>query len=307
MDLDLAQVRAFVVTAGRLHFGQAAAELYLTQQALSKRIARLEEVLGTRLFDRSGHAVELTAAGRRFLEPAVETLRAADRAVAAAVHDDRPLRLDVWSHLYGPQRMVRLLVELEPELDLALGMRSDVAAAITGLRRDELDAGFGWAPAGPLPDGLARRLVRLEPVAAVMSQDSPLAAAGRLRPEDLRAGELWFPADAARLEFLRLFAEEFGLPHAFGGVNLGMEANLDHLRATPGHYILLPAEAPVAAGLRRVPLVGPTPLYGWSLLWREGERHPLLPLLLDAVGRAVRANGWLDYDPARHWMPTAES
>ncbi len=47
MDLDLAQVRAFVAAADRLHFGQAAQQLAVSQQALSKRIARLESELGS--------------------------------------------------------------------------------------------------------------------------------------------------------------------------------------------------------------------------------------------------------------------
>lgn len=80
MDLDLAQVRALVVTADRLHLGQAAAGPHLTQQALSRRVARLEDALGRRLFDRTGHGVELTDAVRRFPGPARHWLPEAGRA-----------------------------------------------------------------------------------------------------------------------------------------------------------------------------------------------------------------------------------
>jgi len=104
VDLDLAQVRAFVATAEELHFGRAATRLFLSQQALSKRIARLEDELGVRLFVRGKHAVELTEAGRRFLPPARQFLADGDRAVAAARHTSRPLRVDVWGHLYAPMR-----------------------------------------------------------------------------------------------------------------------------------------------------------------------------------------------------------
>ena len=83
MDLDLAQVRAFVVAAEQLHFGRAAAKLFLTQQALSKRIQRLEQTLGEQLFLRSHHGVQLSEAGRRFLPHARELLATADTATAA--------------------------------------------------------------------------------------------------------------------------------------------------------------------------------------------------------------------------------
>ncbi|WP_314622850.1 LysR family transcriptional regulator, partial [Streptomyces stackebrandtii] len=70
MDLDMAQVRAFVRTAEELHFGKAAGTLGISQQALSKRIARLESLLGTPLFERGGGSgVRLTPAGERFLPP----------------------------------------------------------------------------------------------------------------------------------------------------------------------------------------------------------------------------------------------
>src|SRR2546430_17314579 len=70
VDLDLAQVRAFVAAAEDLHFGRAAGRLFLTQQALSKRIARLERELGVALFTRQARAGPLTDAGHPVLAPA---------------------------------------------------------------------------------------------------------------------------------------------------------------------------------------------------------------------------------------------
>jgi len=66
VDLDLHQVRAFVVAADHGHFGRAADAMFLTQQALSKRIARLEDDIGV-LFRRGPTGVTLTPAGARFL------------------------------------------------------------------------------------------------------------------------------------------------------------------------------------------------------------------------------------------------
>jgi Bacterial regulatory helix-turn-helix protein, lysR family len=67
MELDLTQVRAFVEVAEQHHFGRAAARLFLTQQALSKRIQRLEHTVGEPLIHRGARGVQLSDAGRRFL------------------------------------------------------------------------------------------------------------------------------------------------------------------------------------------------------------------------------------------------
>lgn len=310
MDLDLAQVRAFVVTADRLHFGQAAAELYLTQQALSKRVARLEDALGRKLFDRTGHGVELTDAGRRFLDPARELVRAGEAAVAAARHEDRALRISVWGHMFLPLRTVREVVARDPDLDIELSLRPDFLAALAGLRDGEIDFALGRTHAldEPWPAGITRRLVRLEPVKAVMSRSGPLAGAAALTPEQLREGRLWFPAPRAKVEFLRAFTERFGVPDDFGGINLGLDPFLGHLADHPELFSLLCAdvEVPAGSGLCEIPVGGPAPLYAWHALWRSGEQHAVLPRLLAAFAAAAAEESWLGYDPALHWLPEAD-
>ncbi|MBO2451387.1 LysR family transcriptional regulator [Actinomadura barringtoniae] len=310
MDLDLAQVRAFVVTAEHLHFGQAAGELFLTQQALSKRIARLEETIGVRLFDRTGHSVRLTPAGERFLEPARRTLTAAETAVAAARHDDRPLRLDVWGHMFAPMQTIREVVDRRPDLDIELSLRRGLAAATSALLREETDVGFGrvHAQGEGLPEALTHRLVRLQPMAAVLNAQHPLAGEAELRPADLREVTVWFPVQLEKLDFLQRLCDDFGLTGEFGGVNLGLDYFLDHLRSTPEHVSLLPLGLPLPedAGVRAIPLVDPVPLYSWSLIWRANDQHPLLQPLLGEFARAGREQGWTRYDPERHWLPASE-
>lgn len=141
-----------------------------------------------------------------------------------------------------------------------------------------------------------------------MSDRNPLAAAAVLRPEDPRAGRLWFPAPAERIEFLRSFAERFGVPADFGGINLGLEPFFGHLHDHPGRFSLLcsEVEVPLAAGFREIPVVEPTPLYAWHAVWRADERHGVLPRLLSAFAATARDDGWLTYDPARHWLPEAD-
>ncbi|MBJ3812499.1 LysR family transcriptional regulator [Streptomyces flavofungini] len=314
MDLDMAQVRAFVYAAQELHFGRAAGKLAITQQALSKRIGRLESLLGTKLFDRPGHGVALTEAGRGFLEPARRVLAAADDAVAATVRKDRPLRVDVWGHLYAPMRTLAQVTgrgpgpepgqAAVPAPELELGHGRDLPTALAALLHGDIDAAFGRVHP-PLPADLTHRLVRLEPVDAVLSTDHPLAAEPALRPGQLRDSVLWAPGALDRLDFLRRFADRFDIRERAGSVNLGLPHFLTEVAQHPRRFSLLPADVPLpdVPGLRSVPLVDPTPLYAWSLLWRTGNTHPgLSALAATCAGEAGRSR-WLEYDPARDWLP----
>ena len=57
MDLELSELRSFVVLADLLHFGRAADQLHITQPALTKQIQRLEAKLGGPLLVRGGRRV----------------------------------------------------------------------------------------------------------------------------------------------------------------------------------------------------------------------------------------------------------
>ena len=76
--MDLANLSAFIAIAETGSFSSAAERLYLTQPAVSKRIAGLEQLLGVRLFDRLGREVSLTEAGRALLPRAYQIVNVLD-------------------------------------------------------------------------------------------------------------------------------------------------------------------------------------------------------------------------------------
>ncbi|MFI9307318.1 LysR family transcriptional regulator [Streptomyces triculaminicus] len=306
MDLDVAHVRAFVRAAEERHFGRAAGTLAISQQALSKRVARLESLLGVTLFQRGGNGVHLTEAGQRFLPPARQTLAAADAAVAAAVGTHRPLRVDVWGHLYAPMRTLAQVAERAG--DLTLGHGRDLPSVTNALLHGDIDAAFGRVHP-PLHTGLTHRLVRLEPVDAVLSAAHPLAAEPALRPDQLRGSLLWAPGNLDRLDFLHQFADRFDIRDRAASVNLGLAHFLEEVARDPQRFSLLPADVPLPEipGLRAVPLVDPTPLYAWSLLWRTGDEHPGLDGLTAACATEAGRSRWLEYDPAHDWLPEPPS
>ena len=70
INFDLQQLQAFVAVADRGSFRAAAEQIHLSSPALSRRIEKLETILGARLFNRTTRDVELTPLGRVFLERA---------------------------------------------------------------------------------------------------------------------------------------------------------------------------------------------------------------------------------------------
>jgi DNA-binding transcriptional LysR family regulator len=93
--MDIQNLRAFLLVAETGSFSLAAQKLHLTQPAVSKRIAQLEEELDTPLFDRIGRTVRSTEAGEALLPHA----RAVQREIQAAERSVRDLAGDVGGRL----------------------------------------------------------------------------------------------------------------------------------------------------------------------------------------------------------------
>jgi DNA-binding transcriptional LysR family regulator len=312
MDFDLSQVRAFVAPAEELHFGRAAARLFLTQQGLSKRIQRLEQQVGAPLFQRQHNMVELTATGRRFLPHARRLLATAEETAADLWPQARPLRIDVWGQIHAPLRIVGRLAAQLPQLIPELSMRRSLSAALEALERDTLDVAFGrpYDLLRPLPSGLALQPVYLDPVAAVMPVGYPRADAEVLTPEDLRSTGLWWPLENSQGEvagFLERYAAQFAIPIATDGLNLGIDHFLDALRGHPTRVALLGSEWPLSSteGIAIV-AVRPLPRFLWWVACRKDARHPQLGRFLGLLRETARREGWLDFDPDRDWLPDAD-
>ncbi|HEY4419844.1 MAG TPA: LysR family transcriptional regulator [Pseudonocardia sp.] len=308
VDLDLAQVRAFVAAADVLNFSRAAAHLHLTQQALSKRVQRLEHALGGALFSRTGRSVELTDAGRRFLPEARRLLVLAESATAR--NSNPRLRVDVWGQLLAPLRLVGRVLDADDGLEVEPSMRRGLAASTAALLRGEVDAAFGRVHdlGTPWPRSLRHALVHLDALGVLVRADHPLAGES-LRPADLGGTALWAPATRDAPEFsgyIRRFAESFGARVDATGTNLGIDQVIRQLGERADMMTLVPASIPVRAesGYRVVRLVDPVPRYPWSVVWRRDDADPVLARFLHClleVGRADRP-----FDARREWLPETD-
>ncbi len=81
MSLSLRQIRYFVATAESGQISQASMDLHVSQSAITTAIKGLEVLLGTKLFERHSHGVELTYEGHQFLQHARHISTAVEEAM----------------------------------------------------------------------------------------------------------------------------------------------------------------------------------------------------------------------------------
>src|SRR5258708_34777808 len=84
MDLDQDLLRKFLAVAEDLNFSRAADRLHISRPAVSQAIRKLEEDLGSQLFERDHRGVSLTSFGRTFVDVAHTLVGQHNEAVAAA-------------------------------------------------------------------------------------------------------------------------------------------------------------------------------------------------------------------------------
>ena len=87
MDFD--QLETFLEVARLLSFSRAAEKRFRTQPAISAQIRAMEEEIGTKVLDRAGGKVSLTAAGKVFLKYVEDTLEARRQIIAAMAEMER--------------------------------------------------------------------------------------------------------------------------------------------------------------------------------------------------------------------------
>ncbi|MFE9094018.1 LysR family transcriptional regulator [Streptomyces sp. NPDC007264] len=305
MDLDA--VRTFLAAADAGQFQEAAVELAVTQQAVSKRIAALERTLGVRLFTRTARGAELTIDGQAFLPHAREVLRAAERAVASVRPGRRPLRVDVIASRVAPSALMRGFHHAQPEIDLDVVMLFDVEAAVAALRSGAIDASFRAVamPGRPLPEDIGSVRVLDEPHQLLTGPAHALARARSVTLAELAGHRIWMPGIVPGTEWAAYYdalVAEFGLTIEATGPNFGSDALLDTVADTPALATLTTEQTrlvwPAGHGLRRIPVTGPVPVYPHSLLWHRDNRHPALATLRAHLAAAASGR-----DTAGTWVP----
>jgi DNA-binding transcriptional LysR family regulator len=293
--MELRHLRYFIAVAEELHFGRAAERLCIAQPPLSQQIQQLERELGYLLFHRTQRRVELTAAGRLFLDAAREVLADLERAAAAGRRVARGEVGSLGIGFVGTAAYAALPAILSsfrsryPEVELA--MRELVSAKqAQALHERRIDVGL-TRPAVQ-GEGLASELLVREPLIAALPITHPLARSERL-PLAALATEpfILFPRHPkpSYADFLFSVCEAAGfVPHV---VQQTAEIHTAISLAAAGLGVtLVPASVRSAhrSGVAFCAIEEPPPMTELALTYREGDTSPTLHAFLD-VARAWAA------------------
>ncbi len=147
MSIDLRHLRCFVAVAEDLHFRRAAERLGIAQPALSRTILNLENELGAKLIERTNRIIEITTAGKTFLDGCHRVLNNMDRIIenTQRVHEGKmgSLRIGYTDNAISGcvPNILKTFHELQPDIDLQL-RHCVTAVQLKSLEEGELDVGF---------------------------------------------------------------------------------------------------------------------------------------------------------------------
>ncbi|WP_144395129.1 LysR family transcriptional regulator [Pleionea sediminis] len=149
--MDYQSLKVFLAVARFRSFTEASEHLFLTQPAVSKRIKSLEDDLGCLLFDRVGHQIELTSAGKLLKLEASKILREIEFTRQKIKNLNKgisgPLSI-VTSHHIGLHRLPPILQHLRqnfPDIDLSVQFM-DSEEAYAGVLDGEIECALLTLP-----------------------------------------------------------------------------------------------------------------------------------------------------------------
>ncbi|MDX1881126.1 LysR family transcriptional regulator [Mycolicibacterium sp. 141076] len=299
--MELRQLRYFVAVADALNFGRAAERLHIAGPSLSQQIKALERDLKVELFDRDRRSVRLTAAGASLLPHARSLVAEADefRRRAIGLSNSEPIRIGYvnWCPTDLAERAAGV-AQLRVDT-WVMPSHAQAARVAEGI----LDLAICWVQTDDLAGlELEARLMGVDRLFAlcVGADDSPVHAKDTLVLVD---------SDTASWESWNRYGEQFAADTGArvmrtddGGVT--GPTFFEHVRQL-GRPVLNNPRGQTDAlprDLVRRPVIQPTPLWTWSLVWRRGEDNPAVHAVVEALTRDAAALG---IDDAA-WLPSTD-
>jgi len=294
VGMELRHLRYFVAVAEAGSLTVAAErKLHTSQPSLSRQIRDLEDEVGAQLLTRRARGIELTPAGRAFLDHARSALTQVEAATEAARRVAHPAKpcfsmgfLTGHELTWMPEALQILRDEL-PNIDVMISSQYSPRLA-NALLRGKIDAAVLRREPG-VPE-LAFRLLVKEPLMVVLPSDHRLARLKAIHPRDLVGETFVTVSDTAPV--LRVTIDNY-LKRS--GINITPDHEADHLAmgmsliASTRGVGLLPAYAQnfLLSSVTSRPLKGDTPTVDLVLGYRKSNQSPILKLLLSRLDELI--------------------
>ena len=293
--MELRHLRYFIAVAEEGSLTVAAEKrLHTAQPSLSRQLRDLEYEVGTPLFSRGARGVELTPAGRAFLDHARLAVGQAAEAVQAARRAARPPR-ETFSvgFLTGQEvdwlpHVTRVLRAHLPTIEFkVVSLYSpDVGDA---LQSGEIDLGF--LRVEPRPD-VTYQVIAKEPLVAILPSSHRLARRKSVAPADLEGETFVGFSDVPHVlrdvvdDYLKRNGVDVTPSHHIDNFAMGMS-----LVASTGGVALLPAyvEPLLPWSVVSRPLVGKPPTIDLVVGYRKDNPSPILQAFLACIDQVIKA------------------
>ena len=296
--MTLTELRYVVAVARERHFGRAAEACFVSQPTLSVAIKKLEDELGTQIFERRTNDVTMTPAGERIVGQAQRTLDEAGRIkeIARQGKDplSGPLRLGV-IYTIGPYllpALVRQLLKDAPQMPLLLTENFTVKL-VDLLKNGEIDVAI---MALPLPEaGLVLQPVYDEPFVIAVPRLHPWSKRKAIPSEDLKKETMLLlgTGHCFRDQVLEVCPELSRFSSSAEGIQKTFEgSSLETIRHMVGSGLgvtvlpmtSIPDKPPRDSLLAYIPFKPPAPDRRVVLAWRKSfTRTPAIESLRQAV------------------------
>jgi LysR family transcriptional regulator, hca operon transcriptional activator len=303
--MELRHLRYFIAVAETGSLTEAAERrLHTAQPSLSRQIRDLEYQVGVELLSRSARGVELTAAGRAFLDHARLALAQVDAAGEAARRAAQPAKRTFTLGFLTGQEMdwlpeaMRILRDELPNIEVTVSSQysPDLAAA---LMRGKLDLAF-LRPELNVVD-LTFKTVTKEPLVLIMPSDHRLASHDAIRVQEI-VGET-FISVSNTAPVLRTVIDEY-LKRS--GIDITPDHEVDNLAmamslvASTRGVALLPAYAQnfLPWSVISRPLDGDVPAIDLVIGYSNANTSPILKLFLSRVDDLIARVSQKSVDPS---------
>jgi len=226
------QLRAFLVLAEELHFGRAAARLFMSQPALSRQFNVLEQRLGVQLLDRNQRSVKLTQAGEVILPKVAAVLAATDELHRVSIEYSETVTANLIVGTIGAEAamehtrlVIAEVVRRYPNLHIDVRLL-DATEQFRSLYTGDVDVVFCRPP---VPEQIQTRHLATEPRVVCVPADDTLASRKEVSLAELDGRVMIdYPPECPRVwrEFWAVDPRPDGSPVKYGPIVRDVESLL---------------------------------------------------------------------------------